>query len=218
MYVVRQVRRCMTRQRREDKTCQFEVNSTLDWKPVQLAEHWRHVTTLVIQSGLFEERPIFPIAFMLHERKFQKLHEDFCTCLSEMLPSAFQGQPINICMDGESEVAFSRSTTDTVEEVARSLLVVHVPQQQIFSVSNPAGVVHCVKLFPKESCTCQVGTICCHILAAKYSIGMIGNQERRINLAQLRRNSRKRNDKKSGPRHRAKVTLPSPRLQTLPRL
>ena len=37
MCVVRQVRRCMTRQRREDKTCQFEVNSTLDWKPVQLA-------------------------------------------------------------------------------------------------------------------------------------------------------------------------------------
>ena len=30
MYVVRQVRRRMTRQRREDKTCQFEVNSTLD--------------------------------------------------------------------------------------------------------------------------------------------------------------------------------------------
>ena len=43
MYVVRQVRRCMTRQRREDKTCQFEVNSTLDWKPVQLAQHWRDV-------------------------------------------------------------------------------------------------------------------------------------------------------------------------------
>ena len=43
MCVVRQVRRCMTRQRREDKTCQFEVNSTLDWKPVQLAQHWRDV-------------------------------------------------------------------------------------------------------------------------------------------------------------------------------
>jgi len=43
MYVVRQVRRCMTRQRREDKTCQFEVNSTLGWKPVQLAQHWRDV-------------------------------------------------------------------------------------------------------------------------------------------------------------------------------
>jgi len=41
MYVVRQVRRCMTRQRRENKTCQFEVNSTLDWKPVQLAQHWQ---------------------------------------------------------------------------------------------------------------------------------------------------------------------------------
>ena len=43
MYVVRQVQRCMTRQRRENKTCQFEVNSTLDWKPVRLAQHWRDV-------------------------------------------------------------------------------------------------------------------------------------------------------------------------------
>jgi len=33
----------MTRERRENKTCQFEVNSTTDWKPVQLAQHWRDV-------------------------------------------------------------------------------------------------------------------------------------------------------------------------------
>jgi len=42
-YVVRQVRRCMARQRREDKTCEFKVNSSLDLKPVQLAQHWRDV-------------------------------------------------------------------------------------------------------------------------------------------------------------------------------
>ena len=41
MYVVRQVRRCMTRQRREDKTCQFEVNSTLDWI-VRWIVHYMH--------------------------------------------------------------------------------------------------------------------------------------------------------------------------------
>jgi len=43
MYVVSQVRRCLSRQRREDKTRQFEVDSSLDWKPVQLAQHWRDV-------------------------------------------------------------------------------------------------------------------------------------------------------------------------------
>jgi len=37
------VRWCMATQRREDKTCEFKVNSSLDWKPVPLAQHWRDV-------------------------------------------------------------------------------------------------------------------------------------------------------------------------------
>jgi len=32
--------RCLVRQRRQDKARQFEVNTSLDWKPVQLAQHW----------------------------------------------------------------------------------------------------------------------------------------------------------------------------------
>ena len=43
MYVVGQVRRCPTRQGRKDETRQLKVNSSLDWKPVQLAQHWRDV-------------------------------------------------------------------------------------------------------------------------------------------------------------------------------
>ena len=37
-----------------------------------------YITTLVLQLCTFTERPIMPVAFMLHERKFQKLHEVFC--------------------------------------------------------------------------------------------------------------------------------------------
>jgi len=96
------------------------------------------------------------------------------------------------------DAAFTHHIPETVEDVARSLHIVHVPQQQTFSLSNPSGTVHCVRLFPKESCTCPVGTVCCHILAAKHSIGLTSNQEWRVKLGQLRRNSRKRCDKKSG--------------------
>ena len=64
--------------------------------------------------------------------------------------------------------------------------------------SNPSRTVHCVRLFLKKSCTCPVGTVCCHILAAKHSIGLTSSQERHVNLGQLRRNFRKRCDKKSG--------------------
>jgi len=39
VYVVSQVWRCLARQRREDKVCQFDVYLSLDWKPVQLAQH-----------------------------------------------------------------------------------------------------------------------------------------------------------------------------------
>jgi len=50
----------MTRQRRENKTCQFEVNSTLDWKPVQLAQHWRDVFPPSKSSGGILDRLNLP--------------------------------------------------------------------------------------------------------------------------------------------------------------
>ena len=42
VYVVSQVRRrCLATQRREDKACQFEVDTSLDREPVQLTQNWR---------------------------------------------------------------------------------------------------------------------------------------------------------------------------------
>ena len=58
---------------------------------------------------------------------------------------------------------------------------------------------HVVTLFPKETCSCPSTTQCYHILAAKMSIGQHSEDEkRRINLSQLRKNSRPRSQKRSG--------------------
>ena len=59
---------------------------------------------------------------------------------------------------------------------------------------------HVVTLFPKERCSCPATTTCYHILAARMSIGLSEEQQpqRRINLTQLRKNSRTRKEKKSG--------------------
>jgi hypothetical protein len=78
----------------------------------------------------------------------------------------------------------------SIRVMSSALTVVHVPDQQVFTVSGPPGHVHAVHLFPKQSCTCPVSTTCCHILAAKRSIGMDCAERKVINLTQLRRNSR----------------------------
>jgi hypothetical protein len=74
--------------------------------------------------------------------------------------------------------------------VVNDLHVCHVPEHKIFSVATHSGSAHSVRLFPKETCTCPSTSTCCHIIAAKRSIGIETQQRRPICLTQLRRNSR----------------------------
>ena len=61
------------------------------------------------------------------------------------------------------------------------------------------GNAHAVRLFPKESCTCPSTNLCYHIIAAKLSIGMnLQDYTHKVNLSQLRRNTRSKKDKNSG--------------------
>jgi len=53
VYVVSQVRRCLAGQRRVNKTCQLEVDPSLDRKPVQLTKNWRDV----VRSSSSGEKP-----------------------------------------------------------------------------------------------------------------------------------------------------------------
>ena len=70
----------------------------------------------------------------------------------------------------------------------------------VFTVVGTTGNAHAVRLFPKESCTCPSTNSCYHILAVRMSV--IGlqdmNSKRKINLTQLRKNTRTRTAKRSG--------------------
>ena len=70
---------------------------------------------------------------------------------------------------------------------------------RVFTIVGTAGNAHAVRLFPKESCTCPSTGLCYHIMAAKLSIGMnVLQNPPRVNLTQLRRNTRSKKDKTSG--------------------
>ena len=77
--------------------------------------------------------------------------------------------------------------------------VTHVPSARTFIVEGSQGSKYAVQLHPKETCQCpSIGT-CYHIIAAKLSIGIDDTgDKRKLHMAQLRRNSRKRQDKKAG--------------------
>ena len=78
----------------------------------------------------------------------------------------------------------------SVRVLSNVLVVCHVPDQQVFTVSAPDGRVHAVRLFPNQNCTCPASTTCCHVLAAKRSIGLECSERKVVNLTKLRRNSR----------------------------
>jgi hypothetical protein len=74
------------------------------------------------------------------------------------------------------------------------------PSLGVFTVLGSGGKPHAVRLFPEESCTCPATGRCYHILSARISIGLDDkfSKKKSINLTLLRRNTRKRVDKKSG--------------------
>lgn len=114
--------------------------------------------------------------------------------------SDFDGIP-NESPDPESIVDIIRSRLDNRETnheplapvctlLADDLNVCLVPGHKTFSVADQIGVAHSVRLFPKETCTCPANSTCCHIVAAKKTIGLETLQRRTICLTQLRKNAR----------------------------
>lgn len=69
----------------------------------------------------------------------------------------------------------------------------------VFTVVGTTGNPHAVKLFPTEKCTCASTFRCYHIVAVRMSVGLEDvDSKRKVNLTQLRRNTRPRRAKKSG--------------------
>lgn len=73
---------------------------------------------------------------------------------------------------------------------AASLTVVHVPNLKVFNVCGDDGFTHAVRLFPTPKCTCPSSTTCCHVIAAKRSVGLDVCVRKPLNLTELRKNSR----------------------------
>ena len=74
------------------------------------------------------------------------------------------------------------------------------PKLHVFNVKGLSGTTRVVTLFPKQSCSCPAMGDCYHLVAAKLCVGMhmSSNKEAKVSLSQLRRNTRSRNEKKSG--------------------
>ena len=75
----------------------------------------------------------------------------------------------------------------------------HNEKLGVFTVLGTTGNPNVIRLFPKESCSCPSTGRCYHIMAVRMSVGLDTTCcKRKINLSQLRRNTRSRRDKTSG--------------------
>jgi hypothetical protein len=55
-----------------------------------------------------------------------------------------------------------------------------------------------VRIFPYPSCSCPEKKICYHVMAARLACGLANTTKKKPNVTQLRRNARKKADRKSG--------------------
>ena len=101
------------------------------------------------------------------------------------------------------------------EELVMGGGVKHIPEMECFIVKGSDDKKYAVTLYPKESCQCPSTTTCYHILAAKNSIGIKhqdDKKERKL-VSLLRYKSRPRSQKKIGqkkPKPTDFETVPAP--------
>lgn len=113
----------------------------------------------------------------------------------QQLPAPSMG---DTCMDCNTG---NMSSEARAQAVLKAGDVTFDPKLHCFLVKGTSGIVRVVTLFPKETCSCPSMGQCYHLLATRLSVGItepIAKKDVRHNLTQLRKNTRSRNDKKSG--------------------
>ena len=70
-----------------------------------------YLSTLVYKHVLFKEEPVIPLAFVIHERKFQKVHEDFLFQISKSIPKL---KTVSLPMIVDSEIAITKTIQNTL--------------------------------------------------------------------------------------------------------
>jgi len=105
---------------------------------------------------------------------------------------------------GSREVAGAGNMATSKKRASRIITAGQIslnPQLSIFTM-NGSQEPRVVRLFPRTTCSCPAQSGCYHIIAARMAVGLDDDAPRRvINLTQLRRNKRKRQDKTSGRKH-----------------
>ena len=76
--------------------------------------------------------------------------------------------------------------------------VSHDPKLGTFTVLGSMRKPHAVRIFLTESCSCPSSTQCYHIIAVKMSLEMPVENHKKVNLSQLRWNTRSKNQRKTG--------------------
>jgi hypothetical protein len=104
--------------------------------------------------------------------------------------------------DATSEdIVTAESTSQRSLAIAtvRQKRVYHVPEAGTFVVVGSKGDKYTVEMFPQEKCLCPSLGTCYHIIAVRMTLNLDNIDEKRVyNLTQLRKNSRKRPNKKAG--------------------
>ena len=100
--------------------------------------------------------------------------------------------------DATSEDIVTAESTSSIATV-RQKRVYHVPEAGTFVVVGSKGDKYTVEMFPQEKCLCPSLGTCYHIIAVRMTLNLDNIDEKRVyNLTQLRKNSRKRPNKKAG--------------------
>jgi hypothetical protein len=115
---------------------------------------------------------------------------------SVQLPSISIDQKEDINQDFSTSMM---STKARAQEILNTDRISFDSKLHCFMVKGTSGVVRVVTLFPSETCSCPSTGQCYHILAARLCVGMTDSKKyEKLNLTQLKKNTRSRSDKKSG--------------------
>lgn len=114
----------------------------------------------------------------------------------EKIPYIFENRDFKV---GQSITEKPCTTFGVAKLLVMEGKVTLVPQQQAFLCTGPKRS-SVVKLFPKQSCTCNVKTNCQHIMAALLSIGADPKTHKEIKLSTLLKKKRgSRSGRKKNP-------------------
>ena len=96
-----------------------------------------YVSTLTVKHILFTNEPSIPVAFMIHERKFQRHHEQFFENLKELVPSLGK---CNASFVTDREKGITNAVQKVLPEISVFHCWNHVKRDMRFSVKKHGGM------------------------------------------------------------------------------